>query len=103
MDRRMTVEELERSLGEAIDQVESGGDEIIVERNGQPVAVFVSVRRFQNLRDRTANDLWELVEKNWQLNRDADPSEIEAAVDQAIREVRSNRRANATRGSSANV
>src|SRR5581483_7631265 len=96
MSRRVTVEELQQSLDESIQGVADRGDEIVVERNGQPLAAVVPMREYEALK-RSRDRFWELIELNRAANRDVDPTEVEAAVEQAIREVREERRAKRAR------
>ncbi|HVC31963.1 MAG TPA: type II toxin-antitoxin system prevent-host-death family antitoxin [Chloroflexota bacterium] len=91
MNRRVSVEEFQGSLEETLERVYDQGDEVVIERNGKPMAAVVPIRRYEALR-RSKDQLWELIQKNREANRGADPVEVEAAVEQAIREVREERR-----------
>ena len=89
--RIKTMEDLRRSLGETIQGVYHDSDDVVIHRNGKPVAALVPLHRFEAL-ERSKERLWELIQKNWEANKDADPAEVEAAVQQAIDEVRAESR-----------
>lgn len=91
VNRKVSVEQLQSSLEETIERVYDRGDEVIVERDGKPVAAVVPIREYNALR-RSKNRFWELVDQIRAENRDADPAEVEAEVEQAIQEVRAGRR-----------
>lgn len=91
MNRRVRVEQLQGSLEEIIERVYDQGDEVVVECDGKPMAAVVPIRQYESMQ-RSKDRLWELFNKNWKANRDVDPAEVEAAVEQATREVREERR-----------
>lgn len=91
MNRRVSVEQLQGSLEETIERVYGQGDEVAVECDGKPMAAVVPIRQYESMQ-RSKDRLWELFNKNWKANRDVDPAEVEAAVEQATREVREERR-----------
>lgn len=87
MDRRLSFEELRDSLGDAIEKVLSRGDEIIVERDGKPVAAVVPIRKYAEL-SRPRDRFWEAIDDIRAATDGVAPAEIDAAIEQAIREAR---------------
>ena len=100
MRRRLSAVEARKRLGEVLEGVFYRGDEVVIERAGKPMAVVIPASMYEKLdRDRQAarDRLVELMEKNWEKNKDADPDEIQRDIDEAVREVRAEMRQEAER------
>jgi prevent-host-death family protein len=87
MKRRVSAVEARKRLGEILEGVYYRGDEVIIERAGKAMAVVISTSRYEAI-ERSRERLSELVEKNWERNKDIPYEEIERAVQQAVEEVR---------------
>lgn len=87
MKRRISAVEARKRLGEVLEGVYYRGDEVIIERAGKPMAVVVPAERYEAI-ERSRERLWELIEHNWEKNKDVPSEEIEKEIEEAIREVR---------------
>ena len=87
MKRKVSAVEARQKFGELIERVYYRGDEVVVERAGKPMAAVVPMHIYESyLRQRER--LFELVERNWEKNKDVPLEEIEADIAEALREVR---------------
>jgi prevent-host-death family protein len=87
MKRDISTQELKTRIGEVVDSVRLRGDRYIVRRRGKPVAALVPLEvneSFERDRDR----IFDLMETVAERNRNVPDAEIEAAIDQAVKEVR---------------
>lgn len=83
-----------RKFGKVLDSVAAGGDNVIVERHGEPVAVVVPVaayRQWQQQREEARARFFALMRESAE-RANMDPEEAEALVAEAIAEVRAARR-----------
>ena len=92
MRKTISTQELKVHIGEIVDTVRLRGDRYIIERRGKPVAAVVPVEVEETHR-RNRQALFDLMEKAAQRNRGIPPKKIDAAIEQAIREVRASKRA----------
>ncbi|MBI1785437.1 type II toxin-antitoxin system prevent-host-death family antitoxin, partial [Candidatus Sumerlaeota bacterium] len=79
-------------IGEIVDTVRLRGDRYIIERRGKPVAAVVPVE-VEEAYARNRQALFEIMERAAQYNRGIPQKKIDAAIDEAVREVRQARRA----------
>lgn len=91
MKRRISAVEARKRLGEILESVYYRGDEVVIERAGKPMAVVIPAERYEAM-ERDRERLFELIEKNWERNKDVSYEEIEREVQQAIEEVRGAKR-----------
>lgn len=91
MKRRISAVEARKRLGEILESVYYRGDEVVIERAGKPMAVVIPAERYEAM-ERDRERLFELIEKNWERNKDVPYEEIEREVRQAIEEVRGTKR-----------
>ncbi len=87
MKRTVSALEARRKLGEILESVYYRGDEVVIERAGKVMAVVVPADRYEAI-ERSRTRILELVEKNWEGNRDVSHEAIERDVGEAISEVR---------------
>ena len=90
MKRRISAVEARKRLGEILESVYYRGDEVVIERAGKPMAVVIPAQRYEVM-ERSRERLFELIEKNWERNKDVPYEEIEREVQEAIKEVRGQR------------
>ena len=91
MAKRMSVRAARASFGDVLGQVYYGNEQVIVEKNGKPVAVLISPEQWQRYRDLTKQRFFEAVNVLQELNSAQDPEEAERAIDDAVEEVRRER------------
>ena len=87
MKRRISAVEARKRLGEILESVYHRGDEVVIERAGKAMAVVIPCERYEAM-ERSRERLFELIEKNWERNKDIPYEEIEREVHQAKGEVR---------------
>src|SRR3990170_8251296 len=87
MKRRISAVEARKRLGEILESVFYRGDEVVIERAGKAMAVVIPTERYDAL-ERSRERLFELIERNWERNKDVPYEEIQREVQEAIREVR---------------
>ena len=87
MKRRISAVEARKRLGEILESVYYRGDEVVIERAGKAMAVVIPAERYEAM-ERSRERLFELIEKNWERNKDIPYEEIEREVQQAVEEVR---------------
>jgi prevent-host-death family protein len=92
MKRTISAVEARKRLGEVLEGVYYRGDEVIIERAGKPMAVVIPSSRYEVL-ERNRERLMELIQMNWEKNKDVPSEEIEREIELAIREVRGQYRA----------
>lgn len=91
MRKNISTEELESSVSEVMESVSRRGDRYIVECAGKPVAAIVPLFIDENY-ERSRRRFFEHLDEIAQRNKDVPPEELDAVVEQAIREVREERR-----------
>lgn len=62
MTKTISATEARIHLGEVLDQVETKGDRVIIERAGKPVAMLISMEASRELAERTS-DIETLIER----------------------------------------
>ena len=90
MKRRLSAVEARKRFGEILEGVYYRGDEVLIERAGKKMAVVIPLERYEAM-ERARDRFMELVEKNWEQNRDVPPEEMEEAIGRAIRKARGQR------------
>ena len=90
MKRTVSAVEARKRLGEILESVYYRGDEVIIERAGKPMGVVIPAERYAAM-EQSRERLFELIEKNWERNKDVPYEVIQREVDLAIREVRGQR------------
>jgi prevent-host-death family protein len=85
--RRISAVEARKRLGEILESVYYRGDEVVIERAGKAMAVVIPAERYEAM-EKSRERLFELIEKNWERNKDIPYEEIERKVQQAMEEVR---------------
>ena len=91
MKRRISAVEARKRLGEILESVYYRGDEVVIERAGKPMAVVIPAERYEAM-ERSRDRLFELIEKNWEHNKDVPFEEIEREIEESIQELRKERR-----------
>ncbi len=92
MKRTVSALEARRRLGEILESVYYRGDEVVIERAGKVMAVIVPAERYQAM-ESSRERIFQLVEKNWERNRDLPYETVEEEVGRAIAQVRGRSRA----------
>lgn len=96
----VSIEELRSNLADIVNRVTYANDKIVVKKYNRDAVIIISLDEYEKLMDPTKR----LSEKQWQdsvqkLNKlrakipHFDPQEMEKAIDEAVREVRAEKRA----------
>ncbi len=91
MKRTVSAVQARQRLGELLEGVYYRGDEVVIERAGKVMAVVVPEARYKQI-DASRQRLLELIEQAQARNRDVPYEDIQREVDEAIHEVREERR-----------
>jgi prevent-host-death family protein len=83
LKRRLSAVDARKRLGEILEGVFYRGDEVVIERAGKPMAVVIPADLYASL-EKSRGRFFELVEKNWELNRDVPFEEIEKEITRAV-------------------
>lgn len=98
--RAVSIDELRSNLADIVSRVTYANDRVVVKRHNREVALIISLDEYEKLMDPTKR----LNEKEWADNvkkldelRDkipqVDPQEMEKAIDEAVREIRAEKKA----------
>jgi len=87
MRKKISTQDLKTHIGEVVDAVRLRGDRYVIERRGKAVAAIVPLAVHEN-DERNRSKLFDLIENVHTRNREVPSEQIDAAVSQAIAEVR---------------
>jgi prevent-host-death family protein len=91
MKKRISAVEARKGLGEILEGVYYRGDEVVIERAGRPMAVFIPPHIYENM-ERRREEFWKRIEEVQERNKDVPGDLLLAEAEEAIEEVRRNRR-----------
>ena len=91
MKRRISAVEARKRLGEILESVFYRGDEVVIERAGKAMAVVIPAERYEAM-EKSRERAFDLIEENWERNKDVPYEQVEKDVQKAQAEVRSGRR-----------
>ena len=91
MRKNISTQDLKTHIGEVVDSVRLRGDRYIIERRGKAMAAIVPLTVNEN-DERNRRRLFDLIDTVHKKNRDVPPEQIDAAITQAITEVRQQKR-----------
>ncbi len=92
MTTAIASREIGRNFEKLVDSLAEPDDEVIVERDGQPVAVVMSFAAYERLLHEEANRDWAIIDRLRERNADKDPDEVFADVTAEIAALRRERR-----------
>lgn len=96
----VSIDELRSNLADIVNRVSYGNDRVVVKKHNREVALIISLDEYEKIMDPTKR----LSEKEWadsvkkldeirnKIPR-VDPDEMEKAIDEAVREVRAEKKA----------
>ncbi len=87
MVKKITAVKARQNLGQIMNEVSLLGDDYMIERAGKPLAVIISIDKYQSVqakREEAARRLNQI----WDKMGDADPDTLEQLVDEAVRKGR---------------
>jgi prevent-host-death family protein len=89
LKRKLSAVEARKRLGEILEGVYYRGDEVVIERAGKPMAVVIPADLYESI-EKSRDRFFDLVEKNWALNKDVPFEEIEKEIAAAVEAARAN-------------
>jgi prevent-host-death family protein len=87
MEKLVTAFEARRSFGRILDDVAAGGDQVVVERHGRPVAVLVSLDVYDQWK-RSRSEFFDRIRKAASIANES-PGEADRLAAVAVTAVRS--------------
>lgn len=95
MARAVSATEAKNRFGAVLDWVANDGEDVVVERQGRPLAVIVSIVEYEELQDlrerrrrqEALETLRRLRDQVVERNRDLTPEQVEEIADQFSRDV----------------
>jgi prevent-host-death family protein len=100
MIRRIPAVEARQRFGTLLDEVRLRDDEVVIERDGKPAAVMVSLetyKRYQELRERAREEAFAYFQSvRDELAEKISEAELEQLIEEASEEVRRERKSTKT-------
>ncbi len=91
MERTITALKARRNLGQLLEEVYYKGNHYIVERAGRPMAAVVPIAQYMQWREKR-QAFFAMIDEARERNKDVAPEVVEAEVEEAVRQVRDQRR-----------
>ena len=91
MVKTISAMNVRQRLGQVMNEVQLRNDHYIVERAGKPIVAIVPVEEFQAWM-RRREKLFQEIDEVRARNRDADPTQVEADIEEAVAAVRAARK-----------
>ena len=86
--RRMSTREARDNFSDLLASVYYGGEPVVVERRGCPIAVVISPQEYERYKKSEKEQFFQLVDEIQRRNQDKDPQEVETDVAAAVAEAR---------------
>ena len=83
MQKTVSAMKARQNLGQIMNEVSLRGYDVIIERAGKPVAVLVSVEKYQ-LMEKSRQQFWEAVNQIRAKMSGEDPEKIERLIEEAV-------------------
>ena len=87
MVKKITAVKARQNLGQIMNEVSLLGDDYMIERAGKPLAVIISVDKYQSIQAKRQEAISRLDRIREKMG-DADPDTLEQLVDEAVRKSR---------------
>jgi hypothetical protein len=92
MTRTVSTQEAIRAVDTLLNAPDEADDVTIVERVGDPIAVIMRPDAYNQLVEAQVKRDWAIIDRLRERNRDKDPEQVERDIEEAIAEVRLERR-----------
>ena len=93
MVRTISAPDAQANFPDLLGSVHETHEAVVVEQNGEAVAVVISIDEFARLQQTDEDRWWASIERVQDRNADKDPAEVLRDVTDLIEEVRRDRRA----------
>ena len=87
MLKKITAAKARQNLGQIMNEVSLLGDDYMIERAGKPLAVIISIDKYQSVQSKR-EEATRRLNQIWGKMSDADPDTLEQLVDEAVRKGR---------------
>jgi len=87
MLKKITAVKARQNLGQIMNEVSLLGDDYMIERAGKPLAVIISIDKYQSVQAKR-EEATRRLNQIWGKMSDADPDTLEQLVDEAVRKSR---------------
>ena len=87
MLKKITAVKARQNLGQIMNEVSLLGDDYMIERAGKPLAVIISINKYQSVQAKR-EEATRRLNQIWGKMSDADPDTLEQLVDEAVRKSR---------------
>lgn len=87
MVKKITAVKARQNLGQIMNEVSLLGDDYMIERAGKPLAVIISIDKYQSVQAKR-EEATRRLNQIWGKMSDADPDTLEQLVDEAVRKSR---------------
>ncbi|NBJ14767.1 MAG: type II toxin-antitoxin system Phd/YefM family antitoxin [Dehalobacter sp. 4CP] len=87
MVKKITAVKARQNLGQIMNEVSLLGDDYMIERAGKPLAVIISIDKYQSVQAKREEALRRL-NQIWDKMGDTDPDTLEQLVNEAVRKGR---------------
>ncbi|MFY9941212.1 MAG: type II toxin-antitoxin system Phd/YefM family antitoxin [Desulfobacterales bacterium] len=83
MKKTVSAMRARQNLGQIMNEVSLRGDDFIIERAGKPVAVLVSMGKYQ-IMEKNRQEAWEAVRQIREKMSSEDPKKVERLIEEAV-------------------
>jgi len=87
MLKKITAVKARQNLGQIMNEVSLLGDDYMIERAGKPLAVIISIDKYQSVQAKR-EEATRRLNQIWGKMSDVDPDTLEQLVDEAVRKSR---------------
>lgn len=87
MVKKITAVKARQNLGQIMNEVSLLGDDYMIERAGKPIAVIISIDKYQSVQAKR-EEATRRLNQIWGKMSDVDPDTLEQLVDEAVRKSR---------------
>ncbi len=87
MLKKITAVKARQNLGQIMNEVSLLGDDYMIERAGKPIAVIISIDKYQSVQAKR-EEATRRLNQIWGKMSDVDPDTLEQLVDEAVRKSR---------------
>lgn len=84
MIKKISAMKARQNLGQVMNEVALRGDDYVVERAGKPLVAIIPMEKYRRL-EKDLDDFFLEVKTFQESVKDADPAELDAAIEEAVR------------------
>jgi prevent-host-death family protein len=84
MIKKISAMKARQNLGQVMNEVALRGDDYVIERAGKPLVAIIPMEKYRRLQ-KDLDDFFSEVRTFQESVRDADPDQVDAAIEEAVR------------------